>query len=130
MLNTVKLTPSILYPNKLISLLRTSVVHEIEIPHARERDLTEQIKVNRTFDFGCAVELALFTVLIVLFNFLTGQRRKTRVLIENLFDFRGNLYHRFSKYGMIILSAKLFFMFYRLFLGNSIKTMCVKGHLR
>lgn len=108
-----------------IFLSRTSVVHEIEMSHAHETDLSEELKVNRAFDFGCAIELVLFALLIVIFNLLTGQRRKTRVLIENLLDFRGNLYHRFSKYGMLIVSAKLFFMFYRLLLGNSIKTMCV-----
>ena len=101
------------------------MVHEIEKPRAHESDLIEEFKVNRIFDFGCAVELALFTLIIVLFNHLTGQARKTRVLIENLFDLRSNLYRRFSKYGMVIVSTKLFFMFYQLLLGNSIKTMCV-----
>ena len=105
------------------SLLRTSVAHEIQIVHAQKKDLSEDLKVNRVFDFGCAIELVVFTLLIVLFNHLTDQKRKTRVLIENLFDFRSNLYRRYSKYGMIIVSAKLFFMLYQLLLANSIKTM-------
>ena len=109
--------------NKPISLFRIAVVHEIEMQHAQEIDLSEQLKVNRAFDLGCAVELALFALLVALFNLLTGQTKTTRVLIENLLDIRGNLYHRFSRYGMVIVSAKLFFMFYRLLLGNSIKTM-------
>lgn len=100
-----------------------AITHEIEMPHNQERDLSEDLKVNRVFDFGCAFELALFTLLIVLFNLATGQTRKTRVLIENLFDFRSNLYYRFSTYGMALISAKLFFMLYRVLLGNSIKTM-------
>lgn len=106
-------------------MLRLAVTHEIEIPHAHERDLTEELKVNRAFDVACAAELALFTLLVVLFNCLTGQTRKTRMLIQNLFDFRRNLYYRYSKYGMAIVSAKFFFMIYRLLLANSIKTMYV-----
>ena len=93
--------------------------------HANEKELIEELKINRTFDLGSAVELTMFILLIVTINFLINQTRKTRVIIENLFDLRSNLYYRFSKYGMVIFSAKLFFMLYRLLLGNSIKTMCV-----
>ena len=108
-------------------MLRNSVTHEIKTSHAQERDLIDELQVNQVFDFGCAVELVLFTLLIVLFNHLTGQKGKTQMLIENLFDLRSNLYHRYSKYGMVIVSAKLFFMFYQLLLGNSIKTMWVES---
>ena len=93
------------------------------MPSSKEKDTIEELRANENFDLGCAFELAFFTLLIGFYNILTRQTRKTRVILENLFDFRSNLFARFTKYGMVILCAKLFFMIYRLLLGNRIKTM-------
>ena len=110
--------------------VRVSVIHEIEIPSANEKDLlVEELTTNGVLDLICALEVIVFTLLMITMNLFVNQTRRAKQRIslksflENFFDVKKtSFFSRFSRLGIMLLFFRFFLMLYGLLVANSIQT--------
>ena len=111
--------------SQVVYLQKMSFAHEIARPSVQEEsDLLEDLEVNRDFNLLFIAEKLTFSLFIIVFGFLLNQTKRTKILLENLFDFR-NSYRFFSKISLILAFFKLSNFFYKQLVNNSIKVMKV-----